>query len=158
MAKIAFRLATAADVDGLVNLRARFLAEVRGSDASDPGLLLAMRRYFQQAIPAGDFAAFVAMIGSEMAGTAGMVFHTHPPTAANLTGRRGHILNVYTLPQFRKRGIASLLLKKLIEHAQGLGIGRIYLHAMPEARAIYEKLGFEATEDEMRIDLGDEKA
>jgi GNAT superfamily N-acetyltransferase len=153
MAKIVFRPATAQDTDALVTLRARFLAEVSGSDPSAPELLLALRRYFQAAIPAGNFIGFVALVGGEVVATGGLVFHTHPPTAKNLAGREAYILDMYTLPAWRKRGIASRLLEKLVEHAHAAGHPRVSLHSTPQARPIYQALGFEETDDEMRLDL-----
>ncbi len=153
MSKIQFRPAEIEDLDALVNLRARFLAEVSGSDPSAPELLLALRRYFQSTIPTGEFVGYIATAGAEAVATGGLVFHTHPPTAKNLAGREAYILNMYTLPAWRKRGIASALLQKLVDHAHAAGHARVSLHTLPGGQSIYEQAGFEETAGEMRLDL-----
>jgi GNAT superfamily N-acetyltransferase len=59
------------------------------------------------------------------------------------------IVNVYTEPEFRGRGIARALMRALMEWATGLGADRVVLHASDAGRPLYESLGFDAT-NEMR--------
>ncbi|HVT83475.1 MAG TPA: GNAT family N-acetyltransferase [Phycisphaerae bacterium] len=153
MSKFQVRAATLEDVDALVTLRARFLAEISSADPSSPELLLALRRYFQTAIPAGEFFGAVGLVGAQTVAAGGLVFHTHPPTSKNLAGREAYIMNMYTLPEFRRRGVGAAVLRKLVEHAHTSGYIRVTLHALPEGRSIYEECGFQPTEGEMRFDL-----
>jgi GNAT superfamily N-acetyltransferase len=60
------------------------------------------------------------------------------------------ILNVYTEPEFRRRGIARQIVVTILDWAQQRGLRTINLHASNEGRSLYEKLGFEAT-NEMRL-------
>ena len=156
MSKVAFRLATAKDLDALVTLRARFLSEVYEAEASSPNLLIGIRRYFQAALRDGDFVAFVASIGQTVVATTGLVFHQHPPTPENISGREGYILNIYTHPKFRGRGIARVLLKKLLDHAREAGCPRVSLHALPKGKALYKDAGFIDAEGEMVLALDSE--
>ena len=71
----------------------------------------------------------------------------------SLAGLRGQILNMYTTPAWRRRGIASELVRLLIRHARDKQCGRITLHALPGARRIYEGLGFIGTDSEMKLEL-----
>jgi GNAT superfamily N-acetyltransferase len=64
--------------------------------------------------------------------------------------RLGIIINVFTEPKWRKKGVAALLLKQIIHWAQAEGLDRIILHASDEGRALYERLGFVAS-NEMRL-------
>lgn len=68
-------------------------------------------------------------------------------------GRQGTIVNVFTEPQWRRRGIASLLIKEIIIWSKNEQIDRLVLHASDEGRSIYERLGFIAS-NEMRF-VGD---
>jgi GNAT superfamily N-acetyltransferase len=65
-------------------------------------------------------------------------------------GRQGTIVNVFTEPQWRQRGIAGLLIKEIIIWSKNERIDRLVLHASDEGRSIYERLGFIAS-NEMRF-------
>ena len=65
-------------------------------------------------------------------------------------GRQGTIVNVFTEPQWRRRGIADLLIKEIIVWSKNEQLDRLILHASDEGRSIYEKLGFVAS-NEMRF-------
>jgi len=65
-------------------------------------------------------------------------------------GRQGTIVNVFTEPQWRQRGIAGLLIKEIITWSKNEQIDRVVLHASDEGRSIYERLGFIAS-NEMRF-------
>jgi ribosomal protein S18 acetylase RimI-like enzyme len=60
------------------------------------------------------------------------------------------ILNVYTEPEFRHRGIARQIMLVILDAIKARGLRGVNLHASAEGRPLYEKLGFEAT-NEMRL-------
>lgn len=68
-------------------------------------------------------------------------------------GRQGTIVNVFTEPQWRRRGIAGLLIQEIIVWSKNEQLDRLVLHASDEGRSIYEKLGF-VPSNEMRF-VGD---
>jgi ribosomal protein S18 acetylase RimI-like enzyme len=78
----------------------------------------------------------------------------HPVTVgeevAVAAGRHGIVLNVYTEPAWRRRGLAELLMRHVLEWARAQRLDRLVLHASAEGRALYERLGFVAT-NEMRF-------
>jgi GNAT superfamily N-acetyltransferase len=65
-------------------------------------------------------------------------------------GRYGVIINVFTEPNWRRRGVAEQLLRRIIDWAQADSIDRIILHASKDGRTLYERLGFVAS-NEMRF-------
>jgi GNAT superfamily N-acetyltransferase len=65
-------------------------------------------------------------------------------------GRQGTIVNVFTEPRWRQRGIAGLLIKEIIIWSKNERIDRLVLHASDEGRSIYERLGF-VFSNEMRF-------
>jgi GNAT superfamily N-acetyltransferase len=67
-----------------------------------------------------------------------------------VSGRQAIIQNVYTEPEWRRRGLAALLIERIIDWTQEKGIDSLVLHASDEGRALYERLGFVAT-TEMRF-------
>ena len=64
--------------------------------------------------------------------------------------RRGLIVNVFTEPEWRRRGIAKLLMEQIISWSCSQNLDDLVLHASEHARALYEQLGFNLTE-EMRL-------
>jgi GNAT superfamily N-acetyltransferase len=72
------------------------------------------------------------------------------PSAAG-EGRQATIVNVFTEPEWRKRGLATLLLKEIIKWSRTENLDRLVLHASKEGRALYEKLGF-VLNNEMRFE------
>lgn len=57
----------------------------------------------------------------------------------------GHLLDIATRPKFRKRGVATALIRELIARLSSLGVKTVMLEAREKniaARNLYEKLGF----------------
>jgi ribosomal protein S18 acetylase RimI-like enzyme len=148
-----YRRAMPDDVDPLVNLRLAFLAEVSAATGSDPVLRDSLTEYFSKMIPSNEFIGFLAVADSTIIATSGLVFHRHPPSNRNPTGREAYIMNMYTLPEYRRRGIATRLLQMLIDHARQNDCGKISMHALPKGRSIYVNAGFVPIETEMRLNL-----
>jgi GNAT superfamily N-acetyltransferase len=65
-------------------------------------------------------------------------------------GRHAIIINVYTEPEWRRRGVARLLMNEIIGWARHERLDRLVLHASDEGRALYEQLGF-VLNNEMRF-------
>jgi len=65
-------------------------------------------------------------------------------------GRHGTIQNVFTELEWRRQGVALLLLQRIIEWARAERLDRLVLHASDTGRALYERLGFVDT-NEMRL-------
>lgn len=64
----------------------------------------------------------------------------------------GFIGDVYTYPDYRKKGYATKLTSKIIKWFKGKEVKVVRLLASKKGRTIYEKLGFEVT-DEMILNL-----
>jgi GNAT superfamily N-acetyltransferase len=64
-------------------------------------------------------------------------------------GRQALVVNVFTEPEFRRKGVARMLMEALMEWASTAGVDALILHAAPDGRALYESLGFKQT-NEMR--------
>ncbi len=73
--------------------------------------------------------------------------HPRPGTTKDSTP---YVFSVYTVPSARRKGLATRLVRRLVEEARRRGYPRIVLHASEMGLPVYEKLGFERTR-EMRI-------
>lgn len=67
-------------------------------------------------------------------------------------GRQAIIINVFTEPDWRRRGVAKLLLQEIISWTREQQLDSLILHASQQGRALYERLGFKAS-NEMRLSL-----
>ena len=67
-------------------------------------------------------------------------------------GRQGLLVNVFTEPEWRRHGLAKLLLNTIIAWSREQNLDGLVLHASDDGRALYEQLGFIATTE---MSLGD---
>lgn len=82
-------------------------------------------------------------------GIALLPFQPHP---RDPTSRRAFILNMFTEPEHRRRGLARRLMEAMVAWCREQGFQAVSLHASDEGRALYQSLGFEPT-NEMRLFL-----
>ena len=62
-------------------------------------------------------------------------------------------MNMYTKPEWRKKGIGTAILKKLLEEAKNRDITAVKLYATPMGKLLYEKHGFKTGSPEMYLYL-----
>ncbi len=143
--KITYRRAGTNDIETLIDFRIRFLNELYNHPENEESKALkpALRQYFSQAIPANDFISWLAEYDGKIIGTSGMVVWRLPSRYGGLeAGRLGYILNMYTIPEARNKGICTQLLNELIKEAKSLGLKYVHLHASADGMNIYKKAGF----------------
>jgi GNAT superfamily N-acetyltransferase len=143
--ELSIRRATVGDADELTHLRLEMQTELFAGDgrgAAPDEIIEHNRRYFREHLPVGDFVAFVAEMDGAIVGTGGIVVYRAPPTQGNPTGIEGYVMNMYTVPSYRGRGIATRLLDHLVEHVRDLGGRRAWLRASDSGRPVYHRYGF----------------
>ena len=86
--------------------------------------------------------AVLALDGETVIGCATMCYIDMMPTFSHPTGKRAHLMNVYTDPAMRRQGIAYRMVSMLIESAWNRGATEISLDATEAGRPLYRKLGF----------------
>ncbi len=149
------RPATVADIPVLIALRSEFLAEMRsrahGTITSPANLEASTAEYFARALPSGQYAAWLAEESGEPIGMSGCFFFERPPMERPGAVLEGRVVNVYTRPAWRRRGLGEALVRAAIEHARGRGARRLRLGAAPDGRGVYERLGFQLVPNEMEL-------
>ena len=65
-------------------------------------------------------------------------------------GRHAIVVNVFTEPEWRRQGLAAMLLNRIIHWAREQKLDQLILHSSGEGRSLYERLGFVPT-NEMRF-------
>ncbi|MGG0288901.1 GNAT family N-acetyltransferase [Peribacillus butanolivorans] len=64
-----------------------------------------------------------------------------------------YILNMYTIPEYRGKGLAKRMLKKCIDESRNSGVKRVWLHASKDGKHLYKKMGFTTKDSEMELFL-----
>ena len=145
--------ATQNDIDDLMQLRLEMLKVVNSlnEDANfDEKLIQCSREYFLN----GDQTTVFAMEGNKIAGCASISYITIMPTFSHPTGKRAHLMNVYTRKEFRRKGAGKTMINFLIDEAKSRGVTEISLDATDMGRPLYKALGFNSNEEGMNLLLG----
>jgi GNAT superfamily N-acetyltransferase len=118
------------------------------------------RTRLKEWLDSGDYVGWLATPADQpemVVGGAGVQLQPILPRPVNAStvgeGRQGTVVNVFTEPQWRRRGIAGLLMKEIITWSKDEHLDRLLLHASDEGRSVYERLGFIAG-NEMRFGGG----
>ncbi len=101
-------------------------------------------------IEASAYVGKLAVVETVVVGGAGAVLLDWGPTRANPCGTMARVVNVFVDEACRRQGIARLLVEAVLAQCEALGIREFNLGATPDARALYESLGFESYPAEMR--------
>jgi GNAT superfamily N-acetyltransferase len=154
--EVRIRAETVDDAEAVVeHRRAMFFDMGYRDEGALAAMSLAFRPWLVERMRSGEYLAWMADRGDGgiVAGL-GLWLMDWPPHMIGPGARRGNILNVYTQPEARRQGIARRLMETALEWCRTHGIRAVILHASPEGRALYEKLGFQPT-NEMRITVGE---
>lgn len=144
MQNFIYRPARLDDIPQLVNLRFLMIEETSSADSHQrtPEFEKAIADYFQESLTNKTYFGAVAELNGQLVSNNGVVFYRKPPSFRGTTGIVSYLSNVYTMPEFRRRGIAGELMKLLVAEANRVGAGKIHLGTTDEGRGLYEKFGF----------------
>jgi GNAT superfamily N-acetyltransferase len=157
------RFATAADAPVIAHHRIRMFEEMGElpPDAVEP-LRAAAHAYLAEAIGRGEYVGWLVTPADAPtlvvagAGVQRRRVLPHPVPAGGgrvriAEGRHAIVLNVYTEPAWRRRGLGELVMREVLAWARAERLDRLVLHASDAGRQLYERLGFAAT-NEMRFE------
>ncbi len=155
------REATPADIPEILRQRRGMYIDMNYKDAAALDAMAKLTAaYLAEAMTEGSFRAWLACEPGNnndndnaraVAGGA-LVVSPWPAHPYDLECRRATILNVYTDPAYRRRGLARRLMQTMIDWCRREGFARVTLHASDDGRHLYQSLGFEAS-NEMRLKL-----
>ena len=138
---VEIRIATKDDIELLMSSRLEMLKVVNNLPADykySEEIVRESRDYFLN----GDHITVLAIDDGKVIGCASMSFMWIMPTFSHPTGKRAHLMNVYTRSEYRRQGIARKMVNMLIDETWKRGATEISLDATTMGRPLYESLGF----------------
>jgi GNAT superfamily N-acetyltransferase len=157
--RFAIRAATHLDADVIARHRAEMFSDMGQLPAHLYGQLVEQSiAYLAGALERGEYLGWLASANGRpevVAGAGLQLRRSLPHAVTNETpnriahARQGIILNVYTEKPWRRKGLAALLMRAVLDWAARSDLDTLVLHASDEGRALYDRLGFAPT-NEMR--------
>ncbi len=131
------------DIEELVELRLAYLKEDLGeiSEVDLQRLKEALPQYFRKHLNQ-DLFVYVAREADQILACAFLLIVEKPMSPAFITGKTGTVLNVYTKPEYRKRGYGKQLMNALLEDAKAKELSVVELKATEDGYHLYKSVGF----------------
>ncbi len=145
MNPIHYSHATKSDIQTMISLRTEFMVEFLGPQTYEAVQQLEqqLENYLSHAIENKSYICWIATSENKTVGIGGMAMREQPGNFKNPSGKSGYIMNMYTVPAYRKKGICTTLLRRLMETGKEMGIILFELHATKEGEPVYQKSGFQ---------------
>jgi GNAT superfamily N-acetyltransferase len=137
--------ATDKHIDVLVKSRIEFMTDFWGkqTDEAVQKLRVALTAFFEREIPSENYISWLAYHNEILVAVGGMMIQQRPGSFRFPEGKSGYIMNMYTIPAYRRQGIAAIILEKLIESGKNAGVSFFDLHASKLGEPVYIKAGFQ---------------
>lgn len=134
-----YRKAEKNDIAKIVDLRVSLLVEEAVFEPTN--IEDDLREYFSNELNKSTIV-MLAEDNGKIVSTSSVIFQQFPPTFNNKQGLRAYVNNVYTVPEYRRKGISTMLLNKLVKEVKARNISYIWLWATEEGVHLYKKYGF----------------
>ena len=140
------------DIDALVDLRLAYLREDLGlrDGAEKEAIREGLPDYYRAHINR-DLFVYVIRDGRDIVSCAFLLIIEKPMSPSFITGKTGTVMNVYTSPSYRRRGLAGRIMRKLIDGAKEKDVSVIELKSTDDGYSLYKSVGF--TDDRPKYHL-----
>lgn len=148
------RPATPRDLDVVLYHRRRMFEDMGFTDRQALDAMIASSTpLLRRGLTDGTYQGWlVEAPGNRVAAGGGVIvlqFQSHP---TDPRPRRAWVVNMFTEPEDRRRGLARELMQTILGWCKAEGMRFLYLHASDTGRPLYESLGFTPT-GEMHLAL-----
>ena len=137
---ITYKKLTKTELETFIQMRIRQLREEGATEDFD--LKPALRDFYNRHMADGTFVSWLAIDGDKIVGTSGMSFVEKPPYFGCPSGKIGLLSSMFTDPEYRRRGIAKELLRRVVQEAKDYGCGAVQITASDLGVKLYTAFGF----------------
>lgn len=148
-----FRLATSKDLELLVEMRLEFINVQAADDKYEDIRKNVYKHLFEKAFKENACDVVFAEDDEKCIGTGIVYYYDLIPSLFTPNGKKAYLTNMYVASEYRRRGIGSEILEKLIECAKKRGAKEMCLNPSEMGRPLYEKRGFKDSRDGMTLNL-----
>ena len=145
--EIIYRNATIDDIDFLVESRLDFI-HVFKKDAEYQLLKNNIQNYFETGFKEGQFNIILAEHENLVIGTGIIFYYDAVPSSFNPWGKNAYITSMFVNENYRRRGIATNILDKLIQISKPKGYHVLFFKNRKWEEAFMKSMGFMKEEKE----------
>lgn len=145
LSKLVVKKVEEADISIMTEHRLDYLSKLQGERSTEYKLTLKkeLEEYFRKSLQDGSFFALMGVYEGKPLAFGGMVIKEIPGDFNRASYLEGDILNMYTIPEARRKGVSTHILTELVNEARKMGITKIALHTSKDGEKLYRKFGFE---------------
>ena len=142
--EIKIRRAELPELSLIMEWRMRVLREVfcLPEDTDMTELYSENEQYYREHFQDGTHTAVFACAGERIIGCGGICYQTEMPSPDNPNGKCGYLMNIYTLPEYRRMGVGREIVSFLIKDAQLKNVKKLSLESSEMAEKLYQSTGF----------------
>jgi GNAT superfamily N-acetyltransferase len=151
--ELSIRCATPSDLDVILRHRERMFLDMGYADDDRLATARSLSAgFFAQGLADGSYRGWLVERADQIVAGGGIVLLRHHASPRDPFERRPVVVNMFTEPEHRRRGLARRLMAVMIEWSRSEGFSSLHVHTSRAGRALYESLGFAPT-NEMRLPL-----
>jgi len=158
--RISLREATEHDIPRLGIHHRKMFEEIlkKKGESIDPSIPKALERTYakklKQELTDGSCKAWVIEHKNRIVASGAITIASLVPTPKDLSSSVAYLHSMYTEKGYRNNSFANLIVERAIRFCRDNGINRVFLNASEAGRPIYERLGFRAAPEMMRLMIG----
>ena len=141
---INYKKADLNELDEIIRCRMEFIREDIGPQTPEMEATIQaqLKEYLANHLNR-DCYVFAAEEDQRIISIAFLLIQERPANPRFPNGRTGNIMNVYTVPEKRRQGIAGNVIKQIMDFGKTQNLDFLELKAAPMGYPLYKKLGFE---------------
>ena len=141
---INYKKADLSELDEIIRRRMEFIREDMGTQTPEMEAVIQtqLQEYLKKHLNRDCFV-FAAEEAGQIISIAFLLIQEKPANPRFPHGRVGNIMNVFTVPEKRRQGIAGNVIKQIIDFGKTQNLDFLELKAAPMGYPLYKKLGFE---------------
>ena len=127
-------------INEIIDLRLKQLKDEGAVESFDlkPNLF----KFYSEQLISDNFAIFGIIDNNKIIATGSLSFVYKPPYYNCLSGKIGLLSSMYVDPDYRRQGLATKMLDKIVEYAKENDCSLIHITASKMGELLYTKYGF----------------
>ena len=150
---VVFEITDLSDLEELVDMRMKFLLDMHPTNDKTviEKAYKENMKYLEEMIKQELYIGYLGSINGLNVCCGGLLLYKLPPLINKFNRVQGHVLNIYTIPEYRNQGIGLQLIEYIKTSAKETGINRLFLNSTVIGEGLYKKCGFKEPEEKAMI-------